>query len=215
MRCKRSSTPSPTIWRTSTPPASSRTVANFEDLFYRNYILPGNQDSAGQYTPTGIHVGLGVRVQSTQADFAQGAFEQTNRPLDWAINGDGFFQVTDPSGQIYYSRAGNFGVNANGNIVLSSASDGRLLDPAINIPQDTVGIVVSPEGIGFGATSEFTAVATGRANSAGAVYQSARLVEAGSKLVSGNGFVRLAAARQSGHAGLRTRFSKTSWKIRT
>ena len=73
---------------------------NFEDLFYRNEVLPGNQDSAGQFTPTGIHVGLGVRVQSVQADFAQGAFEQTNRPLDWAIVGDGLFQVTDPSGQI-------------------------------------------------------------------------------------------------------------------
>src|SRR5439155_10011399 len=83
----------------------------------------------------------------TQSDFAQGAFNQTNRPLDWAINGDGFFQVTDPSGQTYYSRAGNFSLNANGNITLASASDGRLLDPAINIPQDATGIVVSPEGI--------------------------------------------------------------------
>jgi flagellar basal-body rod protein FlgG len=121
--------------------------ANFEDLFYRNYILPGNQDSAGQYTPTGIHVGLGVRVQSTQTDFQQGAFQQTNRPLDWAVDGDGFFQVTDPSGQIYYSRAGNFSLNSNGNIVMGSATDGRLLDPAISIPQDATGIVVSPEGL--------------------------------------------------------------------
>ncbi|HZZ27966.1 MAG TPA: flagellar basal-body rod protein FlgG [Pirellulales bacterium] len=120
---------------------------NFEDLMYQNPILPGNQDSAGQFTPTGIHVGLGVRVQSTQADFSQGSFQQTGRPLDWAVVGDGFFQVTDPSGQIYYSRAGNFSLNANGQIVLASASDGRLLDPAITIPQDAVGIVVSPEGL--------------------------------------------------------------------
>ncbi len=55
--------------------------------------------------------------------------------------------MTDPSGQILYTRAGNFGVNANGQIVTSSASDGRLLEPAITIPQDTVGIVVSPEGL--------------------------------------------------------------------
>src|SRR5262249_18154354 len=120
---------------------------NFEDLFYRNEVLPGNQDSLGQFTPTGTHVGLGVRVQSTQADFAQGPFVQTNRPLDWAIAGEGFFQVTDPSGQILYSRAGNFVANANGSIVLASAADGGLLEPGINIPQDTVGIVVSPEGI--------------------------------------------------------------------
>jgi flagellar basal-body rod protein FlgG len=121
--------------------------ANFEDLMYVNPVLPGNQDSAGQFTPTGIHIGLGTRVQSVQADFAQGAFEQTNRQLDWAIVGDGLFQVTDPSGQILYTRAGNFSVNANGNIVMASASDGRLLEPAITIPQDTVGIVVSPEGL--------------------------------------------------------------------
>src|SRR6185436_15774389 len=113
--------------------------ANFEDLMYVNQVLPGNQDSAGQFTPTGIHIGLGVRVESVQADFAQGAFEQTGRQLDWAIVGDGLFQVTDPSGQILYTRAGNFGVNANGNIVMASASDGRLLEPAITIPQDTVG----------------------------------------------------------------------------
>jgi flagellar basal-body rod protein FlgG len=120
---------------------------NFEDLFYKNYKLPGSQDALGNPTAVGTHVGLGTRVQSTQIDFSQGSFTNTNKQLDVAIEGKGMFQVTDPSGQILFTRAGNFNVNANGQIVLGSASDGRLLEPQINLPQDTTGIVISPEGL--------------------------------------------------------------------
>ena len=133
--------------------ANSETVgfkrdrANFEDLFYRNEKLPGAQDSASQYTPTGIHIGLGSRVQSVQSNFTQGSFQTTGNQLDVAISGKGFFQIMDPSGTIYYSRAGNFSKNANGDIVLASANIGRKLDPTITIPQDATNIVISPEGI--------------------------------------------------------------------
>lgn len=120
--------------------------ANFEDLFYKNEVLPGALDNAGQPTPIGTHIGLGVKVSGTQTDFVQGAFQQTNRELDVAIEGRGFFQVTDPSGEILYTRAGNFSVNANNQLVLGSASTGRLLEPAISVPQDTVGIVINPDG---------------------------------------------------------------------
>ena len=70
--------------------------ANFEDLFYRHEKLPGSQDSAGQYTPMGIAIGLGVRNQSIQSDFVQGAFKQTGNQLDIAIDGPGFLQVMNP-----------------------------------------------------------------------------------------------------------------------
>jgi flagellar basal-body rod protein FlgG len=66
--------------------------------------------------------------------------------LDVAIEGDGFFQVQDPSGEILYSRAGNFNINANGQLVMGSASTGRFLEPAIQFPQDTVGIVIGADG---------------------------------------------------------------------
>src|SRR6478672_5407229 len=69
--------------------------ANFEDLFYRHEVLPGIQDSAGQLTPTGIAIGLGSTVQSVQTDFQQGSFQQTANQYDVAIEGNGFFQVTD------------------------------------------------------------------------------------------------------------------------
>jgi len=123
-----------------------RARANFEDLFYRQEKLPGAQDNAGQLTATGIAIGLGTRVSSIQTDFNQGAFKETSNQLDWAIEGPGFFKLTDPTGEIVYTRAGNFSINANGQIVQGSAETGRLLEPAIVIPPDAQGIVVSPDG---------------------------------------------------------------------
>ncbi len=121
--------------------------ANFEDLFYRHEKLPGAQDSAGLYAPTGIHIGLGSRVSGVQSNFTQGTSQTTGNQLDLSIQGQGFFQITDPSGTIYYSRAGNFSTNADGAIVLSSANVGRKLDPAITVPPDATSIVVSEEGV--------------------------------------------------------------------
>jgi flagellar basal-body rod protein FlgG len=120
--------------------------ANFEDLFYRQEKFPGIQDTSSQYTPTGIEMGTGSRMQSTQGNFTQGSFQTTGNPLDVAIVGQGFFQIKDPSGTIYYSRAGNFSQNASGNIVVGSANIGRLLEPAITIPSDATQIVISAAG---------------------------------------------------------------------
>jgi flagellar basal-body rod protein FlgG len=120
--------------------------ANFEDIFYRQYRLPGSQDADGNPTATGIEVGLGTRVSSTQTNYKQGAFETTNNPFDFAIEGEGFFQVDNPNGGFYYTRAGNFNINANGQIVLGSATNGYLLEPNITVPPDATGIVVSSNG---------------------------------------------------------------------
>lgn len=127
--------------------AFKRDRANFEDLIYRHEQYPGAQDSAGQYTPTGTQIGLGVRTQSTQTEFTQGPIKQTGQELDVAIEGKGFFQVTNPDGMIVYTRAGNFSKNANGNLVTGSASDGRLLEPPIVIPPDAQAVTITPEGI--------------------------------------------------------------------
>ena len=122
--------------------------ANFEDLFYRHYKMPGAQDTSGQYTPTGVSVGLGSCISSTQTNFVQGAFQMTGKELDIAIEGKGFFQVLDPAtGETLYTRAGNFNVNSNGQIVMGSANTGRLLEPSITIPEDATNISVSAEGI--------------------------------------------------------------------
>ena len=120
---------------------------NFEDLFYRHDKMPGAQDTAGLYTPTGIQIGLGSRVESVQAEFKQGPFRETGNELDVVIEGRGFFQVMDPNGTTYYTRAGNFSKNANGELVVGSANIGRKLQPPIMIPQDALAISISPEGI--------------------------------------------------------------------
>ncbi len=123
-----------------------RDRANFEDLFYRQIRLPGAQDSDGSITTTGVDVGLGTRVSSTQTNHGQGAMQVTNNPLDFAVEGLGFFQVTDPAGGFLYTRAGNFGINAQNQLVLGSAQAGRVLDPGINIPQEATDVVVTTDG---------------------------------------------------------------------
>ena len=120
--------------------------ANFEDLFYRQVRLPGAQDADGNRSPTGVEVGLGVRVGSTQTNHEQGAFETTNGQLDFAIEGDGFFSVQDPNGDFLYTRSGNFGVNANQQLVLGSAYNGYLVEPSITIPPEATDIVVTSDG---------------------------------------------------------------------
>jgi flagellar basal-body rod protein FlgG len=120
--------------------------ANFEDNFYRHYKYPGTQDSQGNYTATGTSIGLGSRVQSVQTSQQQGAFQVTNGQYDMAIEGPGYFQVQDSSGQTLYTRAGNFSVNANGDLVLGSASTGRKLFPNVTIPQGATNFSITPEG---------------------------------------------------------------------
>ncbi len=121
--------------------------ANFEDLFYKQERLPGTLDSDGNRTSTGVEIGLGTRVSSTQSDFDQGAFLTTGNQLDLAIEGEGFLRVQDPNGDFLYTRAGNLGINADGNLVLASASTGWLVDPQINIPEEAINIVITPDGI--------------------------------------------------------------------
>ncbi len=126
--------------------AFKRDRANFEDLLYRQYRLPGSQDNDGNITTTGVDVGLGVRVSSTQADFDQGSFQNTGNQIDIAIEGRGFFEVTGPGGQRLYTRAGNLGINANGQVTLGSATLGYLLSPPVTIPQQATSIVIDPTG---------------------------------------------------------------------
>jgi len=109
---------------------------NFEDLFYEERRQPGALNSLGERTSSGLFVGLGVRESNTQLDMRTGTPENTGRPLDVAIAGQGFFKVQTYDGignGEAYTRAGNFFVNVDGNLVLGT-SDGPLLDPPISLP---------------------------------------------------------------------------------
>ena len=98
--------------------------------------IPAPRTAAGQYTPTGIAIGTGSRVQSTQSNFTQGSLQQTGNNLDVAIQGQGLLPDQGSVGHHSITRrAGNFSRNANGQIVMGSANIGRLLEPAITIPQ--------------------------------------------------------------------------------
>ncbi len=121
--------------------------ANFEDLLYRTEVYPGVRDANQTPTAVGTQIGLGVRISSTQTDQRQGTLQQTGRDLDIAIQGHGYLRVLDPATQdTMYTRAGNLDINANGQLVVGSASTGRLIDPPITIPQDAISIQISPDG---------------------------------------------------------------------
>jgi flagellar basal-body rod protein FlgG len=126
--------------------AFKRARANFEDLFYRQEVMPGSTDESGGITATGTAIGLGTAVSSTQTDFGQGAFLATQNPLDVAIVGKGFFQVQDVDGSTVFTRAGNFSINRDGALVMSSAAVGRLLLPNVTIPEGATDLSISADG---------------------------------------------------------------------
>lgn len=127
--------------------AFKRSDANFEDLFYEHFKLPGTLDAGGTPTPNGIAVGLGTRVASTKVDFRNGSLLATEKEFDLAIAGEGFFQVQEPGGGTVYTRAGTFTQNADGAIVMQSADTGRMLVPNITIPQGAQDISISEQGV--------------------------------------------------------------------
>jgi flagellar basal-body rod protein FlgG len=116
---------------------------DFQDLLYEHLRHAGSVDSAGQQLPLGLEVGHGVRPADTQKIFTTGNATVTNNPLDLMINGDGFFQVTLPNGQIQYTRDGSFKTDANGRVV---TADGYPMEPAVTIPSTATGIVVLTNG---------------------------------------------------------------------
>lgn len=123
-----------------------RSRADFEDVFYQYLKPPGAQDSNGKLTPVGVAVGLGTKVSATAVDHVQGNLMQTGQPYDVAIQGEGFFQVEDTT-ETLYTRAGAFSLNADGELVMQSAGRGRRILPNITIPNDTIQVTISSNGI--------------------------------------------------------------------
>jgi flagellar basal-body rod protein FlgG len=116
----------------------------FEDLVYQQMRAPGAPTSQEGEAPVGLEAGLGTRVVASARNFAVGNLRSTSAPLDIAIEGQGFFQVTLPGGVTGYTRAGAFHLNGQGQIV---NADGIPLEPAIAIPQDAMTITISKDGI--------------------------------------------------------------------
>ena len=117
--------------------------AEFQDLLYESLRPAGAASSADTTIPTGVQLGHGARPSAVQKMFSQGDFQNTENELDWAIEGDGFFQIELPNGETSYSRCGEFKLDADGRIV---NADGFLLVPQFTIPTDTVSITVGMDG---------------------------------------------------------------------
>jgi flagellar basal-body rod protein FlgG len=117
--------------------------ADFQELLYQGIKSAGASSAEGAELPSGIQVGLGVKPAAVQKMFQQGDFVSTGNSLDLVIEGQGFFQITKPDGEIAYSRAGALKMNSEGNIV---NSDGYALEPAITIPANTLQITIAQDG---------------------------------------------------------------------
>ncbi len=120
-----------------------RSRPDFQDLFYQQLRLVGTLSPNGNQVPTGSQLGLGVKTSAIQKIFLQGDFVQTQNDLDLAIQGDGFFQITLPNGNLGYTRSGTFKLDNTGQVV---TSDGLLLNPAITIPPNAIDISVDTQG---------------------------------------------------------------------
>jgi len=120
-----------------------RSRMDFQDLIYDNLQAPGTASAQGQEFPTGLQLGHGTRAVATQRLFLTGDLQQTGNTLDLAIEGDGFFQIQQPSGEIAYTRAGAFKKDSQGRIV---TSDGFPLQPEITLPQNALSVTVGVDG---------------------------------------------------------------------
>ena len=120
-----------------------RDRANFEDLLYQNIRQAGGQTSLTTQAPTGLMQGTGTRVVATEKIHAQGNMINTQKALDIAINGEGFFQITQPDGTTAYTRDGTFKLSNTGQLVTST---GQPLAPAIVIPANASSITIGEDG---------------------------------------------------------------------
>jgi len=120
-----------------------RSRVDFQDLVYQTIRPAGTAVAQGAEVPTGIQVGLGSHPASVQKIFTQGDFQQTQHPLDVAIEGKGFLQVLMPDGTTAYTRDGSFKLDNQGRLV---NSDGYPLEPELVIPAEAGDIAIGADG---------------------------------------------------------------------
>jgi flagellar basal-body rod protein FlgG len=116
----------------------------FEDLVYQQIKAPGSPTSQEAEAPIGLEAGLGSRAVATARNFSSGNLRSTGGPMDLAIEGQGFFQVTLPGGETGYTRAGEFHLSGQGQIV---TAEGYALEPQITIPANATSVTISRDGI--------------------------------------------------------------------
>lgn len=124
--------------------AFKKTQAHFSTLFTEVVRAPGGVLNTGQTSPSGVQIGLGVQLDSTNKAFTMGSLTNTGNDLDMAIEGEGFFQIQMPNGEFGYTRDGNFQIDGQtGDIVTNR---GYLLFPNINIGDDVDNVIINEDG---------------------------------------------------------------------
>lgn len=118
--------------------------ADFADLHYQQLARPGTIAAEdGTMLPTGVQMGLGVRPAAVSVVLAQGTLSATGGDLDLAIEGQGYLEVTMPSGGSAYTRDGALKRTGDGLIV---TSDGHPVAPGLTIPSDARSVSINANG---------------------------------------------------------------------
>jgi flagellar basal-body rod protein FlgG len=121
-----------------------RQRAAFQDLIYQNLRHPGATSSdTGTVVPAGIQLGLGVKTSEIARILEQGTLSSTNRPLDVAIEGKGYLQITLPDGRTAYTRDGSLSLSPTGEIV---TADGYSVQPSVAVPHNARSITIDETG---------------------------------------------------------------------
>ncbi|WP_313514328.1 flagellar basal-body rod protein FlgG [Pseudomonas sp.] len=173
-----------------------RDRAEFQDLLYQVRRQPGAQATQDNQLPSGLQLGTGVRIVGTQKNFTEGSLQTTDQPLDLAVNGDGFFQVTMPDGTVSYTRDGTFHLNSDGQVV---TANGFPLEPAIVVPPETQTFTVGEDG-----TVSVTVAGTSTPTVIGNIQTANFINPAGLQATGNNLFMETASsgAPQTGTPGL-------------
>ena len=121
-----------------------RQRVEFQDLLYQNLRRVGSTSSdTGTVVPSGAQVGLGVKTAAVYRINEQGNLQQTSNKFDLAIRGNGFFQVTLPSGDTAYTRDGTLALSPDGTIV---TADGYVVQPGITVPRNATDVTINANG---------------------------------------------------------------------
>ena len=121
-----------------------RRRTEFHDLLYQNMRRVGSTSSAsGEIVPSGVQVGLGVKLAAVYRIHEQGNLVATDNTFDMAVQGEGFFQIQLPNGETGYTRDGTFQLNADGELV---THDGYAVQPGITVPEDAVDVAINQSG---------------------------------------------------------------------
>jgi flagellar basal-body rod protein FlgG len=169
--------------------AFKRQRAEFQDLLYQQVSRPGAAaGGADNRAPSGIQIGSGVKTGGVYRISEQGAMTQTSNRYDMAIDGQGYFQVTMPNGDIAYTRAGSFQLSDQGELV---TTDGYPVAPGITVPQGALDVVISKTG-------QVQVKMPGQAEmqDVGQLELATFVNEAGLEAVGGNMFLQSAASGQ-------------------